>query len=153
MLQLLETPLDCLLVSHTVGSITSPSSGASKASIRPVIGAIPVNIAKKTNQATETTFNILEAINEARPRTTVAQAQAFMALVLVSGDADTPVTQDQIGDQLGRAQGIVSKQLDKFVEAGLLSKEKVPGSQLFNQYPLTQAGRALFFKLKRIMEG
>ncbi len=108
---------------------------------------------KQPNAATETAFNMLEAINAACPRTTVPQAQTFMALVLVSGDADTPVTQQQIGDQLKRAQGIVSKQLDKFVEAGLLEKEKVPGSQLFNQYPLTQAGRSLFLKLKRIMEG
>ncbi len=153
MLQVLETPLACALVSHTVGSITSPYCGASKASTLLKTGASNVTPSKKPNAATETAFNMLEAINEACPRTTVAQAQTFMALVMVSGDADTPVTQVEIGDQLGRAQGIISKQLDKFVEAKLLVKEKMPGSQLYNQYPLTQSGRALFFKLKRIMEG
>jgi DNA-binding MarR family transcriptional regulator len=106
----------------------------------------------KFDATIDLTLDLLKAINEARDGTTVQQAEVFLALVMLTGDAEKVVAQHEIAAYLRRPQGPISKQIDKWVEAGLLEKEFAPGSQLYRQYPLTAKGKALLTKLRQIID-
>lgn len=104
----------------------------------------------KFDVAMEKSLEILQALNEAREGTTIAQAQVFLTLVaLTEGRDDRHVAQADIGERLGRPQGVISKQLDKFVDAKLLTIEP---TRAVNYYPLTKTGLALCHRIRKIIE-
>ncbi len=101
----------------------------------------------------ETLLNVLEAIRVAREDLTITQVEAFLTLIHLTGADEKDVRQDDIGDRLGRPQGVVSKQLSRLVIAGLITKDISPLSEREKTYKVTPKGKSLIQKMTRIFEG
>jgi DNA-binding MarR family transcriptional regulator len=89
----------------------------------------------------------------AREETTVAQAEVFFALILLTGKDEKDVRQEDLGNRLGRPQGVISGQLAKFVNAKLLEKNISTESEREKTYRLTPSGKALVHKVQKALEG
>jgi len=105
------------------------------------------------NSPLENLLEALEAIRTAREETTVGQAETLLTLVLLSGDDQKDVRQEDLGNKLGRGQAIISGQLARFVGAGLLKKEISSTSEREKVYSLTPAGKALVNKIQKALQG
>ena len=97
---------------------------------------------------------VFDALISAMDRVTVAQARTHIKIIFYYGDdSRSHMTQEEIGDHLGVAQGMVSKAVKQLKVAGVVTKDTSATSERDKFIELTPKGRGLVTKIRNILEG
>lgn len=136
---------------YTVGNASSESS-VSEAPIPLHSGSPPMS---PRNHPIESLLAAISEFGGLYSEPTIAQLEAFLMLLTMTGNEEKDIRQEDLGDKLKprRSQGTIAKQLNKFVEAGILEKSISDESEREKTYKLTRDGKRLMDRIDTIMKG
>lgn len=135
---------------YTVANASSESPSSTAPS--PLLsGSPPMSPAPR--QPIEALLSALHEFGELFPDPTLAQLEVFLTLITISGEAEKDVRQEDLGFKLKRPQGTIAKQLNKFVEAGILAKNISSESEREKTYSLTRDGKRLMDRVETLLKG